>query len=444
MPKTTKKTAGAAGAKPSLAALSATEIARRIARSETTAEAVVGACLERIIERDGAVRAWASLDAARVLAEARSSDEAPRGGRGLLHGVPFGVKDIIETIDLPTGYGSPIWTGNRTTIDAPAVALPRAAGAIVLGKTVTSEFASLAPTVTRNPHDLSRIPAPSSAGSAAAVADGQVPIALGTQTGGSILRPASFCGCIGFKPTYATINSAGVKPAIPSIDTIGLLAREIDDCELFMAVLTSQPPRIGETLSGAPRVGICRTHLWDKAEPATKAAIEDTAARLARADARIAEVTLPADFAGLHGARLTLNNVDRALAYSHEWRTARSGISAGMRDVIEAGLRTPRAEYVAALRHLEHCRAQLDTLFDGLDVIVVPCVAGEAIPPTAPIADPGFQELWTMLHTPAISLPTHKGPAGLPVGVQLVAPRWQDEKLLVVSRWVLEKLGPAS
>ena len=429
--------------RPSLTALSATEMARRIALGETTAEAVVTACLERIVERDGAVRAWASLDAARVLAEARASDQVAQGRRGRLHGVPFGVKDIIETVDLPTGYGSPIWTGNRTTIDAPSVALPRSAGAIVLGKTVTSEFASLAPTITRNPHDPSRIPAPSSAGSAAAVADGQVPIALGTQTGGSILRPASFCGCIGFKPTYATINSAGVKPAIPSIDTLGLLARAIEDCELFMAVLTSQPPRIGERLPSTPRVGICRTHLWDKAEPATKSAIEDAAARLAKSGAKVKDVTLPDDFGRLHAVRLTLNNVDRALGYSHEWRSARDGISLGMRDVIEAGLQTPRVEYIAALRHLERCRSQLDGLFEGLDCIVAPCVAGEAIPLTAPIADPGFQELWTMLHTPAISLPTHNGPAGLPVGIQVVAPRWHDDKLLVVARWMLDALGAA-
>jgi Asp-tRNA(Asn)/Glu-tRNA(Gln) amidotransferase A subunit family amidase len=430
-------------AQPQLTDLTATQIAQRIAQGETTSEAVVSACLARILERDSAVRAWASIDAARVLVQAREADAAAPSGRGLLHGVPFGVKDIIETVDLPTGYGSPIWTGNRTTIDAPSVALPRAAGAIVLGKTVTSEFASLAPTVTRNPHDPTRIPAPSSAGSAAAVADRQVPIALGTQTGGSILRPASFCGCIGFKPTYATINSAGVKPAIPSVDTLGLLSRSIDDCELFMAVLTSQPPRVGEKLVSAPVVGVSRTHLWDKAEPATKAAIEDAAARLAKAGAKVKDVALPADFAGLHHVRLALNNVDRALAYSHEWRTAREGISAGMREVMEAGFKTPRKDYVDALVYMERCRAQLGALFDGIDVLLVPCVAGEAIPSSSPIADPGFQELWTLMHTPAISLPTHMGPIGLPVGIQLVGPRWQDDRLLATSRWALEKLGTA-
>ena len=429
-------------AKTPLNELTATDLARRIDLGEITSEAVVTACLERIIERDSAVRAWAALDMAGALSQARAKDRAGRK-EGPLHGVPFGVKDIIETVDLPTGFGSAIWTGNRTTVDAPAVALPRVAGGIILGKTVTSEFASLNSTETRNPHDTKRIPAPSSAGSAAAVADHQVPIALGTQTGGSILRPASFCGCIGFKPTYGTINSASVKPAIPSIDTIGLLARSIDDCELFMAVLTGQRPTVGQKLSGAPAIGICRTHLWDKAGPETKSAIEDAGKRLAKAGARVKDVTMPAEYAKLHAVRLTLNNVDRALAYTHERRIAPDLISPAMREVIEAGLQTPRKAYNEALQQMEACRASLDALFDGVDLILAPCVVGEAILATAPIADPGFQELWTMLHTPAISLPTHKGPNGLPVGIQLVAPRWQDDKLLVASRWLLDKLGTA-
>jgi Asp-tRNA(Asn)/Glu-tRNA(Gln) amidotransferase A subunit family amidase len=428
--------------KPPLNELSAFELARRIGSGETTSEAVVRSCLERILIRDSAVRAWASLDSAGALAAARRHDKAI-GQKGPLHGVPYGVKDIIETVDLPTGYGTPIWQGNRTSVDAPCVALPRIAGGIVLGKTVTSELASLAPVETRNPHDASRVPGSSSAGSAAAVADRQVPFAIGTQTGGSILRPASFCGCIGFKPTYGTYSSAHVKPAIPSIDTIGVLARSIDDCELVSAIETSQRPQIGRALSSRPIIGLCRTHLWDKAEAPSQLAIQDAADRLAKAGAHVREVALPADFARLHPARLTLNNIDRALSYAHEWRIDRDRISPAMREAMDAGYRTPRAGYVEALQLMEACRARLDAVFDGVDVLLAPCAAGEALTDSAPQGDPGFQELWTMLHTPAISLPTHKGPHGLPIGIQLVAPRWQDDKLLVVSRWVLEKLGTA-
>ncbi len=422
--------------------LSATEMARRISKGETSAEAIARACLERIQEREPVVRAWAALDLSGVLIAARAADQA-RGPKGPLHGVPFGIKDIIETAELPTGYGSPIWANNHTTVDAPLVALPRAAGAIVLGKTVTSEFASLAQVETTNPHDPARIPGSSSAGSAAAVADRMVPVAIGTQTGGSILRPASFCGCIGFKPTYGTFNAAGVKPAIPSIDTAGLLVHAVEDAELFSAVLTSQPIVTGRKLDRAPRIGLCRTHLWDKAEGSSKSAIEDAAARLAKAGARVSDVTLPAEFARLHAIRLVLNNVDRALAYAHEWRTDRDRISPAMREAMEAGYKTPRADYNAALAFMEECRYRLGAVFEGIDVLLAPCAAGEAITRNDPMADPGFQEIWTMLHTPAISLPTHRGPRGLPVGIQLVAPRWHDERLLMSARWVLEALGTA-
>lgn len=429
-------------ASPRLNELSAAEMARRIAKGETTSEAVVRACLDRILEREPVVKAWAALDVPQVLAAARAADLAG-GSKGPLHGVPFGVKDIIETAELPTGYGSPIWAGNRTTYDAPLVALPRMAGAIVLGKTVTSEFASLNHVETTNPHDPQRIPGSSSAGSAAAVADRMVPVGLGTQTGGSILRPASFCGCIGFKPTYGTFNAAAVKPAIPSIDTAGLLVHDIEDAELFTAVLTSQPVKTGLTLEKAPVIGLCHTHLWEKADASSQGAIQDAATRLGKAGAKIKDVTLPADYAKLHAIRLALNNVDRGLAYAHEWRTARRKISPAMLEAMELGYRTPRTEYNAALAHMESCRGQLGEVFDGIDILLVPCAAGEAITRDEPMADPGFQELWTMLHTPAISLPTHKGPRGLPVGIQLVAPRWQDDKLLAASRWALGKLGTA-
>ncbi|HEY3795047.1 MAG TPA: amidase, partial [Bradyrhizobium sp.] len=213
--------------------MSATEIAGKIAAGETTSESVVRDCIARIGARDGVVKAWVNFDPDLALAQAQALDRGAK--RGPLHGVPIGIKDIIDTFDMPTEMGSPIYRGHRPPADASCVALLRRAGAVILGKTVTCEFAGMAPGVTTNPHNASHTPGGSSSGSAAAVADHMVPAALGTQTGGSVLRPSSYCGIFGFKPTYNTFNKMGVWPAADSIDTIGLHARSIDDLELITA-----------------------------------------------------------------------------------------------------------------------------------------------------------------------------------------------------------------
>src|SRR6202158_3304374 len=247
----------------SLNELSATEIASKIAAGETTCEAVARDCLERIAARDDVVKAWVNFDPELALAQARAFDREPR--RGPLHGVPIGVKDVIDTFDMPTEFGSPIYRGNRPAVDAASVALLRRAGAVILGKTATCEFAGMAPSETTNPHNPAHTPGGSSSGSAGAVDDHMVPAAVGTQTGGSVLRPASFCGVFGFKPTYNTFNKSGVKPAAESIDTIGWLARSIDDIELLTGVLRMQAPQPLRNLSTAPRIGVCRTEIWDAA-----------------------------------------------------------------------------------------------------------------------------------------------------------------------------------
>jgi amidase len=218
--------------------LTATDALARIAAGTLTAEELARACLDRVAERDGVVKAFAFVDAGRAIAEARERDRRAAGPRGLLHGLPIGVKDIIDTHDMPTEYGSPIYAGNRPRNEAACVALSREAGAVILGKTVTTEFALRHPGPTTNPHDPARTPGGSSSGSAAAVADFMVPVAFGTQTGGSIIRPASYCGIVGFKPSFNTINPTGVKPLATSFDTVGLLARSVDDCALVTGVLT--------------------------------------------------------------------------------------------------------------------------------------------------------------------------------------------------------------
>ncbi|MDE0333590.1 MAG: amidase [Defluviicoccus sp.] len=418
----------------------AAEAARAIADGRTTSEAVVGTCLARIAEREETVRAWAFLDPDLALAQARIRDAAPKP-LGPLHGVPVGIKDIFDTADMPTEMGSPIYAGHRPAADAAAVAILRAAGAVILGKTVTAEFAGTHPGATANPHDAARTPGGSSQGSAAGVADGMVPVALGTQTGGSVLRPSSYCGIVGFKPTFGTFNRAGIKFAAEGLDTIGLHARNLEDTALVRDVLTGRTPGGIAPLPGPPRIGICRTHLWHLAEPETVAAVEDATEAIREAGGAVEEVALPAAFEALTDARRAINDYERARAMAHEWRTDRERLSPAMRNTVASGLAVPYADYRAALALTEDCRRLLDGLFGDRDALLAPVVNGEAPLGLDYAGDPAFQALWTMLHVPAIALPTHRGPNGMPVGIQLVARRGADDLLLSVAEWVWARCG---
>ena len=420
--------------------LSAGEIVRAVVAGETTCEAVVRDCLARIDARERAIHAWASLDPELALRQARALDRASR--RGPLAGVPLGVKDIIDTADLPTEMGSPIYRGHRPKADAACVALARAAGAVILGKTVTCEFAGMTPGATTNPHNTAHTPGGSSSGSGAAVADFMVALAFGTQTGGSVLRPAAYCGVFGFKPTFGAFNRRGVYPAAESLDTIGLFARTLDDIELMSAVLELRAPAAPVALARAPRIGLTRTPLWDKAQPETVAAVEGAAAALAKAGAPVREIALPQEFSGLRdAARETVNNYERAAAMAWEWDHHRDSISERLRKRIELGRTMPHKDYVAALRLGETCRAQLDEVFRDVDVLLAPCANGEAPRGLGETGDPGFQAIWTIMHTPALSMPTHRGPNGLPVAIQLIGRRHDDRKLLACARWVWQQLG---
>jgi Asp-tRNA(Asn)/Glu-tRNA(Gln) amidotransferase A subunit family amidase len=426
--------------KSALNTLTASEIVRAVASGEATCEAVVRACLERIDAREMDIHAWASVDRELALARARELDRGPP--RGPLHGVPIGVKDIIDTADLPTEMGSPIYRGHRPATDAACVGLTRAAGAMILGKTVTCEFAGMTPGATANPHNLAHTPGGSSSGSGAAVADFMVPVAFGTQTGGSVIRPAAYCGVFGFKPTFGAFNRRGVYPAAESLDTLGLIARSLDDLELLSAVLELRPVAAPIVTDSAPRVGLCRTPLWQTAQAETVAAVEDAAARLAKAGAWVQEIVLPDEFAGLRfAARETINNYERAAAMAYEWSSHREAISERLRKRIELGRAMPHAEYVAALRLGEECRARLPAVFEEVDVLLTPCANGEAPRGLGETGDPGFQAIWTILHVPALTLPTHRGPNGLPVGIQLVAARHADQRLFGCARWIWQQLG---
>lgn len=420
--------------------LSASEVAAGVASGRFSAEAVTAACLDRIEARDKDIKAWAFVDREIALKQARERDSA--SVKGPLAGVPIGVKDIIDTFDMPTDMGSPIYRNNSTSTDASCVALVRAAGAVILGKTVTCEFAGLTPNVTRNPHNLAHTPGGSSSGSGAAVADNMVAVAFGTQTGGSVLRPASFCGDVGYKPTYNLIGRGGIKFAAESRDTIGLLARSVDDVDLVASVLTNRKP--APRREGAPKIGLCRTPLWNEASAESRHAVEDAVARLAGVGAVFRDVVLPASFEALNEARTVVNPVERARAMAHEWNTNRALISPGLTRQIETGLSTPYERYTASLQRIKMCRDQVPDMFGEADVLLTPSVAGEAPRGLESTGDPRFQEFWTALHVPTITLPTHKGPNGLPIGIQLVARLYDDENLLAIARWFFERLGRAN
>jgi Asp-tRNA(Asn)/Glu-tRNA(Gln) amidotransferase A subunit family amidase len=420
--------------------LSATEIVSKIAAGETTCEAVVRDCIARISARDGVVKAWVNFDPEIALGQARALDGA--SARGPLHGVPIGLKDTIDTFDMPTEMGSPIYRGNRPRADAACVALLRRAGAVILGKTATCEFAGSAPPQTTNPHNAGHTPGGSSSGSAASVADHMVPAALGTQTGGSILRPSSFCGIFGYKPTYNTINKMGVWPAADSIDTIGWLGRSIDDMEMLTAVLRMQTPQQPRKFSGSPRIGVWRTDLWDTAQPESKAAVEEAAKKLGKAGAPVRDAELPDAFNGLHIiARSTIAFYERAACMAFAWDHHREKLSPQMQRYIENGLKISRDEHVAGMKRIDECRSLLGPVFEKCDVLLVPCVPGEAPKGLGATGDPSMQAIWTALHTPTMTLPTHRGPNNLPVGIQLVAQRYDDDRLFACARWVWDKIG---
>ena len=419
-----------------LNSLSATAIATGVADGTFTAEAVTAACLDHIAVREEAVGAWEFLDPELALTQARGVDAAEV--KGPLAGVPVGVKDIIDTHDMPTGMGSPIYDGHRPSADASCVAQMRAAGAVILGKTVTCEFAGLAPRKTTNPHDPTRTPGGSSSGSAAAVADEMIPLAFGTQTGGSVLRPSSYCGIIGYKPSFDTFSLTGIYPAAESLDTLGLHARSLDDIELASAALLRRPcAPIGE-LKKPPVVGLCKTPMWDQAQPETREAVEAAAAAMQAAGAMVRDFELPEEFEWLGELRGMINGWERADVMADEWARNRDALSEQMQATIQGGLDTPYRDYVDAMHLMETCRVRTTQTFEGCDVLLTPAVDGEAPVGLAETGSPRFQVLWTMLHTPSITLPTHKGSNGLPVGIQLVAPYRADRSLLGIARWVQE------
>ena len=365
----------------------------------------------------------------------RPATATGRPASGPLHGVPVGVKDIIDTADMPTTYGSPIYAGHQTAWDAACVALLRQAGAVIMGKTVSTEFAMYEPGKTANPHNPAHTPGGSSSGSAAAVAAEMVPLALGSQTAGSIVRPASFCGVVGYKPTHGDFSLAGIKLLSQTLDTLGGFARCVPDLALLRAVLMGSPPQV-TALAEAPRIGLCRTPQWPQATPATQEAVETAARRFADAGARVDEVTLPAEFDGLVEAQTTVQIFEGVRCCAYELTQRRDQLSASTQHLLGPGESLTYAEYKAALHLAETCRAALPDLFAAHDVLLVPSAPGEAPAGLGATGNPLFNRTWTLLHTPVVNLPGLSGPQGLPVGVQAVGPLGGDDHLLAAAAWM--------
>ncbi len=413
--------------------LTATQIVAEIRAGRATAEAVVRDCLDHIAATEPEVQAWAWLDPDLALEQARAVDRRPTPGP--LHGVPVGLKDIIDTADMPTAYGTPIHAGRVPSHDAACTALTRRAGGIILGKTVTTEFANRFPGKSRNPHDTTRTPGGSSSGSGAAVGGHMVPLAAGTQTTASTIRPASFCGCVGYVPSRGDIRMAGVMEAAGSFDALGLIARSVEDIHLWRSVLVGMPvvPLAEAPLRGL-RIGVARTGFWDACEPATQQALLDAARQLSAWGARVSDVALPDRFDGIGEAHRWVSSFEfvrnRTWEIDHHWDAISETLRTGR---IRDGMDCSFERYGEAREELRSCAGMLDLIQQDWDVLLTPAAAGEAPVGLHSTGDASFSTLWTAMNVPAITLPLARGAHGMPVGLQWIGTRYRDGRLLAVA-----------
>jgi Asp-tRNA(Asn)/Glu-tRNA(Gln) amidotransferase A subunit family amidase len=421
---------------PDPASLTASAAARLIAAGTLRPEALMEACLARIAAREPVVRAFTHLDPDQAR---RATAAAPPGP---LNGLPIGVKDVLDTADMPSEYGSPIWRGWRPRADCAAVAWARAAGGVAIGKTVTTEFATRKPGPTANPRGLGHTPGGSSSGSAAGVADGFFPLAYGTQTAGSIIRPAAYCGVVGYKPSFGTISRIGLKIMSDSLDTIGVMARSVADCARFAGAVSGRDLGDPDTKAARPpRIGICRSPSWDKALPETVALLERVATALGRAGAAVSARELPPGIAALATAHPVVMNNESARALGWELATAREQISEGLRERLDFGLSRSEAELAEAYAVFAQAQAAFPAATEGLDVLVTPSAPGQAPVGLDWTGDPAFNFIWTSLHVPCVTVPAGEGPDGLPLGIQVVGRLGEDRAVLAWAQWVAAAIG---
>ncbi len=415
--------------------LTATDAITSIAAGALTARALVESCLERTAALEPDINAWAHLGAEQARAAADRADA--QGNTGALKGVPFAAKDIIDSHDMPTGYGSPIHAGAQPFADASPIALARAAGGVLLGKTVTTEFANLTPGPTRNPHDPSRTPGGSSSGSAAAVAAMMVPLAYGTQTTQSTIRPAAFCGVHGYCPTQGDFRLAGVREAADTFDRLGLIARSLADIALLRDVLLRRPAAPFKLAGSPPRIGLCRTHLWESFDPALRSDIEAAARRLEAKGATVTDRPTPPAFERLAEAQRQISAYEFVRNFAFEIDRHWDRISPQLREGrIKDGLACTYERYREALAEAAAARALVPDLFEGVDVLIAASAPGEAPIGIQATGSAAVGALWTPLYLPCVTLPVFKGPAGMPMGLQVLASEGQDDRMLQAARWI--------
>lgn len=413
--------------------LTARQIVELTSSGAVTAEAVVRACLARIEAREPQVRAWTHLDPDHAIAQAREVDR--RSALGALRGVPVAIKDIIATVDQPTSYGSPIYAGHRPPWDAACVSAIRAAGGIVIGKSVTTEFAASFPGKTVHPRDPSRTPGGSSSGSAAAVADCMVPVGVGTQTGGSVLRPASFCGVVGYKPSFGWVSRHGVKPLSESLDTVGSFGRTVADAARLAAVMAARPALLELPAAASPRIAVWRGKSLAKAEPDMLACLERTASTLSKHGAMVADLTPPAIFEELDAAHHEIEHFEMVQSLSFEMRMHRHQLSPVLRGRVEGGQACSVESYDASWRVAWECRAAMASIWANVDAILTPSAPGEAPVGHASTGNALFNRMWTLLQGPAISVPANVGSNGMPLGSQFVGAPEHDVRTLAIAQW---------
>jgi Asp-tRNA(Asn)/Glu-tRNA(Gln) amidotransferase A subunit family amidase len=436
--------------------LGAGDAAQMIREGAVTSIELVQACLERVREVDGQVQAWTFLDPEYALAQARAADEARmcRQPTGALHGVPVGLKDIIDTADMPTENGSVLHAGRRPSSDASVVSLLRAAGAVIMGKTVTTEFATRTPGKTRNPHNSGHTPGGSSSGSAAAVAAAMVPLALGSQTTGSTVRPASYCGVYGLKPTHGLIPRHGMFQLSRTLDHVGLFARSVEDVAILLEVLASHDARDPDSRPRArmpyraiavaepprlPKLAFVKTSMWDQVDADARSAFSQLVERLGD---RVEELELGTPADEILEWQRAIGGAEIAINLRRQWEHGRDKLSTALRARIEHGRGVLALDYLEALARVPRLVASVTELFEQrYDAILTPAAFGTAPKGLESTGDPAFCALWTLCGMPALSVPLMSGANGLPLGAQLVGARHQDAQLLRTARWLVDHVS---
>jgi Asp-tRNA(Asn)/Glu-tRNA(Gln) amidotransferase A subunit family amidase len=415
--------------------LTATEAAQLIRDGRLRPVELMEACLARIADREPEVQAFAWFSPE----QARKAASTPRPGP--LHGIPIGVKDVLDTADMPSEYGSPIWRNWRPKADAAAVAWARQAGAVVIGKTVTTEFATRKPGPTANPHRLTHTSGGSSSGSAAGVADYFFPLAYGTLTAGSVIRPAAYCGIVGYKPSFGLIDRFGMKLMSASLDTVGIMSRSVADCALLASAVSGRDLGNPDRRIDPPRIGICRSPSWPAALPETEALLPQVTETLSRAEAAIIDRELPPDFAALAQAHPIIMNNESARALGWELANLRDQISPGLLERLEFGLAQSESAVADSYAVFDRTQRAFPAVMEGLDVLVTPAAPGQAPRGLEWTGDPVFNFIWTSLHVPCVTVPAGAAPDGLPLGIQIVGRKGEDRTVLACAQWVAAALG---